>query len=110
MNADREDLIARQIAMIIMNFVSFLETPDENIINPDNAVEMMEYLGFQLDSIEKGFLRRLVDSFYSIAEDYTGEQREFVRSIPDYFYLEEALAADDPVRLAELEAIRDARD
>jgi hypothetical protein len=33
-----------------------------------------------------------------------------VRNIAYSFYLEETLAADDPVRLAELEAIRDARD
>jgi hypothetical protein len=33
-----------------------------------------------------------------------------VRDIPYSFYLEEELAADDPVRLAELEALRDARD
>ena len=32
-----------------------------------------------------------------------------VRDIAHNFYLEEALAADDPVRLAQLEALRDAR-
>lgn len=110
MNADREKLIAEQMARIIISFMDFLETPDEDIVNPDNAMQIMEYLGAQLEDLEKGFLRHLVDAFYAIAEEYTGEMRESVRSIPDGFYLEEALAADDPVRLAELEAIRDARD
>jgi hypothetical protein len=33
-----------------------------------------------------------------------------VRDIPYSYYLEEELAADDPVRLAELDSIREARD
>lgn len=110
MNADREELIARQVAGIIIGFVDFLEIPDEDIVNPDNAMQAMEYLAAQLEDLEKGFLRHLVNAFYAIAEEYTGEVRESVLSIPDGFYLEEALAADDPVRLAELEAIRDAKD
>jgi hypothetical protein len=51
-----------------------------------------------------------VDAFAIISEDYSDEARELVRDIPYSLYLEEALAADDPVRLAELEAQRDARD
>jgi len=33
-----------------------------------------------------------------------------VRNIAHSFYLEEALAADDPVRLVQLDALRDARE
>ena len=110
MNVDRESLVARQVAEIIIGYVYFLEIPDEDIVNPDNAMQMMEYLAAQLEGLEKGFLRQLVDAFYAIADESTGETREAVRNIPHGFYLEEALAADDPVRLAELEAIRDARD
>jgi hypothetical protein len=45
-----------------------------------------------------------------IAVEYSGEAQEVVRNIVHSIYLEEALAADDAVRLAELEALRDARD
>ena len=76
---------------------------------PDNAVEMEEFLAYRLDMLDKDFLRQLVDAFAVIAPEYGDEAQELVRDIPYGFYLEETLAADDPVRLAELEAIRDAR-
>ncbi|MGK3933848.1 hypothetical protein ABI069_14845, partial [Enterococcus faecium] len=74
------------------------------------AVKMSEALAGQLEELDKGFLRELVDAFPIVAEEYSGEAREVVRNIAHGFYLEEVLAADDPVRLAELEALRDARD
>ncbi|OYY77688.1 MAG: hypothetical protein B7Y43_10225 [Sphingomonas sp. 28-62-20] len=79
-------------------------------LNLDTAVKMMEALASQLEELDKGFLRELVDAFAVIAEEYSGEAQKVVRNIAHAFYLEEALAADDPVRLAELEALRDARD
>ena len=110
MNVDRERLIARQVAGIIANYVCFLETADEDSVNPDDAAKLLEYLAAEMGNLEKGFLRHLVDAFPLIAEEYDVEAQELVRSIPNGFYLEEALAADDPVRLAELEALRDAQD
>lgn len=103
-------MITAQIARIIAGFFLFLETTDDEILNPDAAVEMMEWLGSQLDDLDKGFLRQLVDAFAVIAPEYSGDSQKLVRDIPYSFYLEETLAADDPVRLAELDALREARD
>jgi len=102
-------MIATQIARMIANVILFLElTGDENL-DPDTAVEMMEELAGDLQSLDKGFLRELIDAFAVIAPEYSGESQKLVRDIAFDFYLEEKLAADDPMRLAELEAIRDAR-
>ena len=106
----REAMIAIQVARIIARFVIFADLTDEDALDPDAAAEMMEVLGAQLEALDKGFLRELVDAFAVIAAEYSGEAQEVVRNIPYGFYLEETLAADDPVRLAELEALRDARD
>ncbi|OQW73399.1 MAG: hypothetical protein BVN33_09840 [Proteobacteria bacterium ST_bin13] len=103
-------MIVTQIAHIIADYVVFLELTDEDDLNLDTAVKMMEALASQLEELDKGFLRELVDAFAVIAEEYSGEAQKVVRDIAHDFYLEEALAADDPVRLAELEALRDARD
>lgn len=103
-------MIAIQVARIIARFVIFADLTDEDALDPDAAAEMMEVLGAQLEALDKGFLRELVDAFAVIAAEYSGEAQEVVRNIPYGFYLEETLAADDPVRLAELEALRDARD
>jgi hypothetical protein len=83
---------------------------DDDILDPDVAVKMMEALGADLQALDKTFLQELIDAFQIIAPEYSGEARELVRTIPHGFYLEEAVAADDPVRLAELAARRDAED
>ncbi|MEH3159899.1 MAG: hypothetical protein PGN08_13790 [Sphingomonas taxi] len=103
-------MIARQVAELIASFFVFLELTEEEWLNPDAAVTMMEDMAARLEEMDKDFLRELVDAFPVVAEGYQGEAQELVRNIPYSFYLEEALAADDPVRLAELEALRDARD
>lgn len=105
----RDAMIAMQVASLIAEYVVFLSLTDEEELNLDTAVKMMGSLADHLEEMDKGFLRELVDAFAIIAAEYSGEAQEVVRDIPYSFYLEEALAADDPVRLAELEALRDAR-
>lgn len=102
-------MIALQVARIIADVFLFLNLTDDDTLDPDEAVEMLENLGARLDEMEKEFLRELVDAFPVIAEEYRGESQQLVRDIPHSFYLEETLAENDPDRLAELEAIRDAR-
>jgi hypothetical protein len=102
-------MIAEQIARIIADITLFLDQTDDEILDPDAAVEMMEWLEGRLDALDKGFLRELVDAFAVIAPEYSGEAQDLVRDIPYGFSLEETLAEGDPVRLAELEALRDAR-
>lgn len=101
-------MIAVQVARIIASFIVFCSVTDEKLLDPDESVEIMEYLGHNLLLLEKPFLRELIDAFPIVALEYTGEARDIVLKIPFDFYLEEELVADDSVRLAELEAIRDA--
>ena len=102
-------MIAVQIAGIIAEYVVLLELAGEEDINPDTAADMSEALGARLAELDHKFLRELIDAFAVVADEYSGDARQFVLDIPYHFELEEVLAADDPVRLAELEAIRDAR-
>jgi Ethanolamine utilization protein EutJ (predicted chaperonin) len=95
---------------MVARFVVFADLTDGELLDADVAVEMMEALGSDLEALEKGFLRELIDAFAAIAEEYSGEAQRVVRDIAHSFYLEEAIAADDPVRLAQLEALRDARE
>lgn len=103
-------MIAIQIARIIANFVVFLDLTDDDVLDPDTAVQMMEGLAGDLEALDKAFLRDLIDAFAVIAPEYSGEAQALVRAIPQSFYLEEALAVGDPEKLAELEALRDAQD
>ena len=103
-------MIAIQIARLIATITLFLESCGEELLDPDTAVYQMEILGADLQALDKGFLHELVDAFEVIAVEYKGDSKEMVRSIPHGFYLEEEIAADDPVKLAELDAKRDAMD
>ncbi|WP_445190893.1 hypothetical protein ACT009_09720 [Sphingomonas sp. Tas61C01] len=95
---------------MITNFVMFLEGADEEILDPDAAVEMLETLGYDLDQLDRAFLRELIDAFAVVALEHDEETAKSVRSIPSGFYLEELLAEDDPVAMAKLDAIRAAAD
>jgi len=98
-----------QVARIIADFALFLDDTDDDQLDPDTAVEMGEWLGHRLEGFDKAYLRELVDAFAVIAPEYRDGAQQSVRDIPFGYFLEEAIAADDPVRLAELEAMRDAR-
>lgn len=105
-----EAMIAIQVARIVARFVVFADLTDDELLNPDTSVELMEVLGAQLEALDKVFLRELVDAFAVVSEEYSGEAQQVVRDIPHSFYLEEALAADDPSKLAELGALRESRE
>ncbi|WP_022685277.1 hypothetical protein [Sphingomonas phyllosphaerae] len=103
-------MIALQVAGLIADFYLFLELTGDDDLDPDTAVKMTESLAYHLGEMDHAFLRELVDAFAVVAENYTGDEvRETVRNIASDLYLEETLAGDDPVKLAELEALRDAR-
>lgn len=102
--------VAVQAARLIADFVVFLDHVDEDLVDLDANVTVTEGVGAEIDALDRGFLRQLVDAFPIIADDYKGEERTSVLTLADNFYLEETLAEGDPVRLAELEALRDARD
>ncbi|MCW2389807.1 hypothetical protein M2333_002853 [Sphingobium sp. B11D3B] len=103
-------MIVEQIARIVADFFLFLNMTEEELLDLDVSVLMMEDMAARLQDLDKAFLRELVDAFPVIASEYSGEAHKLVLDIPYSFYLEETLAAGDPVRLAELEALRDARD
>lgn len=107
---DGEATLVMQLARIIADYFVFLETTDEDLLNLDTSVQMMEALAAHLENLDKAFLRKLIDSLEAVTPEYSGEARVLVGNIVHDLDLEEALAADDPVRLAELDALRDARD
>lgn len=81
-------MIVTQIAKIIADFLLFLDLTDDETLDPDAAVEMMEYIGKELKDLDKSFLRELVDAFPVIAVEYKGEARQLVLDIASDFFLE----------------------
>ncbi len=102
--------VALHAARIIAELIVFEDGSDEDEVDPDLMCKIMEGLAADLEGMNHADLRRLVDAFPVVADELGGDEGNLVRNIPYHFYLEEALAGDDPVRLAQLEAERDARD
>lgn len=48
-------MIVVQIARIIADFSVFLDLTDDDVLDPDGAVQMMEWLGGRLEELDKGF-------------------------------------------------------
>ena len=99
-----------QLARIIADILLFLELTGEENLNLDEAVEMSEWFAHNFEQFDKGVLRDLVGAFAVIAPEYGDAGEATVRDIARAYGLEEVLAADDPVRLAELEALDDAHE
>lgn len=113
---DQTDVILRgngiycQLARIIADIHLFFDLTGEDKLNLDDSVKMMEYLAGSLHELDAPFLRELVDAFTEIAPEYGEAGEAAVRDIARAYGLEELLAADDPVRLAQLEALNDAHE
>ena len=97
-------MVAVQVARIIANVAMFLEGTDDETLDLDTAIKGMEMLGADVARLDKDFLQEVVDSFATIAPEYEGEWEQFVRDIPSEYALDEALAADEPIKLAALDA------
>lgn len=97
------------IARIIANCALFLDLTDEQYLTPEAAAKMTEVMASGIRALDKPFLRELVDAFQVIAPEFQGVAQTMVANLAYDYHLEEAIAADDPVRLAELAALRKAR-
>lgn len=80
-------MIAIQIARIIAHFSLFLDLTEDDILDPDEAIQMMELLGADLKALDKTFLRELVDAFAIIAPEFSEATQQMVRDIPYSYYL-----------------------
>ena len=98
------------LARLVANVALFFDLCDDDVLDPRVADKRMELLVHDLKLIDRELLRDLVQDFGVIASEYDGEAAEYVRDIPYAFMLEEVLAEDDPIRMAELEARSDARE
>lgn len=103
-------MIALQIARLIANFVLSLEYADDETIDANEVVQVFKILRADLKALDKDSLRELLDAFAVVALEYPGKYQQSVHDLPHDLFLEEAMAADNPARLAELDSCLDADD
>ena len=71
-----------QLVKAIADIAIALEFTDENLINPDVAIEMQESIAGTLQSLDEFNRKDIADIFESISTHYNGEIEKYVRSLP----------------------------
>jgi hypothetical protein len=71
-----------QLVRAIADIAIALEFTDENLINPDVAIEMQESISGTLQSLDEVNRKEIADIFESISTHYNGEIEKYVRSLP----------------------------
>lgn len=75
-------MVDREIIAAIVDLAIFLEDSDDDVLDPDAAVQAMEQLASNLQSAREGTRIALVSEFKAMATAY-GDQAEFVASLGD---------------------------
>ncbi|UJD92436.1 hypothetical protein FS594_27270 (plasmid) [Rahnella aquatilis] len=76
-----------KLVKIIANLAIFLEFTDEGQLDPDLAVEMMEQIAVELQSLNDDDRNDITKMFQGISREYTGDKREFIKELPESFGL-----------------------
>lgn len=71
-----------QLVKAIADIAIALEFTDENLINPDVAIEMQESIAGTLQSLDEVNRKDIADIFESISTQYNEEIEKYVRSLP----------------------------
>lgn len=103
-------MIMNQVARIVVEYSSFLNFGNDEELDLDRAMKELEWLSYQLEHSNKEFLSQLLAALAEIVPEYEGEQQQMVRDMANDLDWAEAAAADDPVRLAEIEKLREEED
>lgn len=76
-----------KLVKIITNLAIFLEFTDEGQLDPDLAVEMMEQMAAELQSLNDDDRKDITSIFQDISREYTGDKCKFIKELPESFGL-----------------------
>jgi len=65
----------------------FLEFADENTLDPDSAVEILETISYELQSMDKNNKEHFNEQIEKMVDIYSNDKKEFVKSLPQYLGL-----------------------
>jgi hypothetical protein len=76
-----------KLVKIIADLAIFLEFTDEGQLDPDLAVEMMEQMASELQSLNDEDRKDITSIFQHISREYAGDKCEFIKELPESFGL-----------------------
>lgn len=72
-----------KLVKVIVDLAVFLEFTNEDLLDPDLAVEALEQMASELQLMDGQDRNDLANTFRSISKEYTGDKSEYVRELPE---------------------------
>ena len=72
-----------KLVKVIADIAVFLEFTNEELLDPDLAVEALEQMASELQLMDVKDRNELAKAFQSISKEYTGDKSEYVRELPE---------------------------
>lgn len=72
-----------KLVKVIADLAVFLEFTNEDLLDPDLAVEALEQMASELQLMDVQDRNDLANIFRSISKEYTGDKSEYVRELPE---------------------------
>lgn len=72
-----------KLVKVIADLAVFLEFTNEDLLDPDLAVEALEQMASELQLMDVQDRNDLANTFRSISKEYTGDKSEYVRELPE---------------------------
>ncbi|WP_157520111.1 barstar family protein [Herbidospora daliensis] len=79
---DRDDVLVRTLAELVMDMAWFFESCDDSVVDPDDAVKQMEWISHKLGTLPTEARTRLIALIDERAESEP-ELREFLQSLAE---------------------------
>ena len=68
---------------VIIDMIIFLEFSDEDVVNPDSAIEVIENVASELKLMDYKYKKDFLKKIEELSHDYTGKQKDFVKNLPE---------------------------
>jgi len=66
----------------IVDVMIFLEFAEDDIVDPDSAIQMIENITAEMCLMDNGAKKEFVAHISKMADQYTGEHKDFVKHLP----------------------------
>jgi hypothetical protein len=72
-----------KLVKVVADLAVFLEFTNEELLDPDLAVEALEQMASELQLMDEQDRNDLANTFRSMSKEYTGDEREYVTELPE---------------------------
>ena len=72
-----------KLVKIIADLAIFLEFTSEELLDPDAAVEAMEQMAAELQTLNNEDRTNLSNLFIGLSKEYSGDKSEYIRELPE---------------------------